>query len=107
MTKAIATPRTRKVRRRSAGGKPSGGWKLQREGRKVRRANVRNLRIGEPDARLTTVGGLVSFNAYVRELGRKPSVADVLERRRVLWLAGSNLGGSARRSAAAPLVLLS
>src|SRR5258708_2021618 len=69
MTKAIATPRTRKVRRRSAGGKPSGGWKLQREGRKVRRADVRNLHIGEPDARLTTVGGLVSFNAYVRELG--------------------------------------
>src|SRR5258708_37146899 len=69
MTKPTDTPRTGKVRRRSAGGKPSGGWKLQREGRKVRRADVRNLHIGEPDARLTTVGGLVSFNAYVRELG--------------------------------------
>ncbi len=69
MTKPSDTPRTRKVRRRSAGGKPSGGWKLQREGRKVRRADVRNLHIGAPDARLTTVGGLVSFNAYVRELG--------------------------------------
>ena len=30
---------------------------------------MRNLHIGAPDARLTTVGGLVSFNAYVRELG--------------------------------------
>jgi hypothetical protein len=69
MHKPTSTPRTRKVRRRSAGGKPSGGWKLQREGRKVRRADVRNLHIGEPDARLTTVGGLVSFNAYVRKLG--------------------------------------
>jgi hypothetical protein len=69
MHKPTATPRTRKVRRRSAGGKPSGGWKLQREGRKVRRADVRSLHIGEPDAKLTTVGGLVSFNAYVRELG--------------------------------------
>jgi hypothetical protein len=42
---------------------------MQRQGRKVRRADVRKLRIGEPDARLTTVGGLVSFNAYVRERG--------------------------------------
>jgi hypothetical protein len=42
---------------------------MQRAGRKVRRAEVRNLQIGEPDARLTTVGGLVSFNAYVREQG--------------------------------------
>ncbi|MGO8999373.1 MAG: IS1380 family transposase [Polyangiaceae bacterium] len=35
----------------------------------VRRADVRRLHIGEPDARLTTVGGLVSFNAFVREQG--------------------------------------
>ena len=42
---------------------------MQREGRKVRRADVRKLHIGEPDARLTTVGGLVSFNAFVREQG--------------------------------------
>jgi hypothetical protein len=69
MTKTTSTPRTRKVRRRSAGGKPSRGWELQREGRKVRRAEVRKLHIGEPDAKLTTVGGLVSFNAFVREQG--------------------------------------
>jgi len=69
MTKPSDTPRTRKVRRRSAGGKPSRGWELQREGRKVRRADVRKLRIGLPDAKLTTVGGLVSFNAFVREQG--------------------------------------
>jgi hypothetical protein len=65
----MTTPRTRKVRRRSAGGKPSRGWELQRAGRKVRRADVRNLRIGQTDAKLTTVGGLVSFNAFAREQG--------------------------------------
>ena len=69
MTKTMTTPRTRKVRRRSAGGKPARGWELQRLGRKVRRADVRGLRIGRPDARLTTVGGLVSFNAFTREQG--------------------------------------
>jgi len=69
MSKTSDTPRTRKVRRRSAGGKPARGWELQREGRKVRRADVRKLHIGQPDARLTTVGGLVSFNAFVRDLG--------------------------------------
>jgi hypothetical protein len=42
---------------------------LQRAGRKVRRADVRKLRVGAPDARLTSVGGLVSFNAFVGELG--------------------------------------
>ncbi len=42
---------------------------MQRAGRKIRRADVRKLRIGEPDAKLTTVGGLVSFNAFAREQG--------------------------------------
>ena len=69
MTNTTSTPRTRKVRRRSAGGKPSGGWELQRQGRKIRRADVRKLRIGQTDAKLTTVGGLVSFNAFAGEQG--------------------------------------
>jgi hypothetical protein len=69
MTKPTDTPRTRKVRRRSAGGKPAQGWLLQRLGRKIRRPDVRHLRIGKTDARLTTVGGLVSFNAFAREQG--------------------------------------
>jgi hypothetical protein len=34
MTKTTSTPRTRKVRRRSAGGKPAGGTELQRAGRR-------------------------------------------------------------------------
>jgi hypothetical protein len=42
---------------------------LQRAGRKIRRADVRKLHVGEPDAKLTTVGGLVSFNAFVGEQG--------------------------------------
>jgi hypothetical protein len=69
MTKTTSTPRTRKVRRRSAGGKPARGWELQRAGRRIRRADVRRLRIGETDSKLTTVGGLVSFNAFAREQG--------------------------------------
>ena len=69
MTKPTDTPRTRKVRRRSAGGKPAQGWLLQRQGRKVRRPDVRRLRIGKSDRRVTTVGGLVSFNSFVREEG--------------------------------------
>jgi hypothetical protein len=69
MTKTTNTPRTRKVRRRSAGGKPARGWELQKAGRKIRRADVRKLRIGGADSRLTSVGGLVSFNAFVREQG--------------------------------------
>jgi hypothetical protein len=69
MTKTTSTPRTEKVRRRSAGGKPARGWEMQRAGRKVRRTDVRKLRIGAPDAKLTTVGGLVSFNAFAREQG--------------------------------------
>jgi hypothetical protein len=69
MTKTTSTPRTRKVRRRSAGGKPARGWELQRAGRRIRRADVRKLRIGETDSRLTSIGGLVSFNAFVREQG--------------------------------------
>jgi hypothetical protein len=69
MTETTSTPRTEKVRRRSAGGKPSRGWEMQQAGRKVRRADVRALRIGAPDAKLTTVGGLVSFNAFAREQG--------------------------------------
>jgi hypothetical protein len=69
MTKPSDTPRTRKVRRRSAGGKPARGWELQRAARRIRRADVRKLRIGKTDARLTSVGGLVSFNAFVREQG--------------------------------------
>ena len=62
MHKPSDTPRTARCdEEASAGGKPSGGWKLHmREGRKVRQADVRKLRIGKPDAHLTTVGGLQS-----------------------------------------------
>lgn len=69
MTKTIDTPSPRKVRRRSAGGKPALGWELQKKGRRVRRADVARLRAGRPDPRLSAVGGLVSFNAFTRDLG--------------------------------------
>jgi hypothetical protein len=77
MHKTSDTPRTRKVRRRSAGGKPAQGWEWQRAGRRVRRPDVGRLRIGATDARLTALGGLASFNAFTRaqgvprELGRR------------------------------------
>lgn len=45
------------------------GWELQKLGRKVRRADVGRLHIGKPDAHLSSVGGLVSFNTFVREQG--------------------------------------
>ena len=35
----------------------------------MRRADVRRLHVGATDAKLTTVGGLASFNAYTRKLG--------------------------------------
>ena len=69
MTMTTNTPRTEKVRRRGAGGKPALGWEWQRTGRRVRRADVRRLHVGATDANLTTVGGLASFNAYTRKLG--------------------------------------
>ncbi len=42
---------------------------MQRAGRKILRADVRKLRMGQTDGKLTTVGGLVSFNAFAREQG--------------------------------------
>jgi hypothetical protein len=95
MSKTTSTPRTRKVRRRGAGGKPARGWELQRVGRKIRRADVRKLHIGEPDAKLTTVGGLVSFNAFVRELGLHRELArrfgHLKQRRGVVYPMGAQM----------------
>lgn len=69
MTKTSDAPSPRKVRRRSAGGKPAEGWQWQQQGRRVRRADVGRLQVGPPDGRLSSVGGLVSFNAFAREHG--------------------------------------
>jgi hypothetical protein len=69
MTKAMEAPSPQKVRRRSAGGKPAAGWQWQQRGRRVRRPDVGRLRMGARDAHLSSVGGLVSFNAFTREHG--------------------------------------
>lgn len=69
MTKTRDTPSPQKVRRRSAGGKPAEGWQWQQQGRRVRRPDVGRLRMGATDAHLSSVGGLVSFNAFTREHG--------------------------------------
>ncbi len=67
------TTSTWKVRRPQVGGKRAPGREWQAEGRRVRRALARALRVGKPDASLSSVGGLALFNACVQEeegLGR-------------------------------------
>jgi hypothetical protein len=69
MTTTASAPATGKVRRRALGGKPARGRDLQREGRRIRRADVRRIRVGAPDPRVSGVAGLVGFNAFTQELG--------------------------------------
>ncbi len=69
MTTTASAPATGKVRRRALGGKSADGRKLQREGRRIRRADVRRIPVGAPDPRVTGVAGLVAFNAFTQELG--------------------------------------
>ncbi|HEX9620414.1 MAG TPA: IS1380 family transposase [Polyangiaceae bacterium] len=64
MTTTAHAPGTQKVRRGTLGGKRAKGWDLQATGRQVRRADARRLRRGRDDARLSSVGGLVAFNAF-------------------------------------------
>ena len=68
-TKTTHTPSTQKVRREHLGSKRPEGWDWQRANRRVRRANARALGVGKPDATLSAVGGLVSFNAFVQRHG--------------------------------------
>lgn len=69
MTTTTHTTSTQKVRREHLGSKRPEGWDWQRANRRVRRANARALRLGETDATLSAVGGLVSFNAFVQREG--------------------------------------
>ena len=63
------TTSTWKVRRPSVGSKRAPGWEWQAKGRQVRRAAARALREGKPDASLSSVGGLASFNTFVQAEG--------------------------------------
>lgn len=45
------------------------GWQLQASGKRVRRADPSRIEIGETDASLTGVSGLVPFGKFVRSLG--------------------------------------
>jgi hypothetical protein len=63
------TPGTWKVRRENVGSKRAPGWEWQAASRQVRRASARALREGKPDASLSSVGGLASFNAFVQAEG--------------------------------------
>ena len=69
MTSTTHVPSTQKVRREIVGGKRAEGHRLQRQGRRVRRPDAGTLTIGQPDPRVTGVGGLVDFGAFVRQLG--------------------------------------
>jgi hypothetical protein len=63
------TPSTRKVRRDTRGGKRGPGWKMQREGRRIRRPDARGFAVHETETTLTSVAGLVQFGSYLREQG--------------------------------------
>jgi Transposase DDE domain group 1 len=73
MTKTSNAPGTRKVRRATLGSKRAPGWQWQNTGRRVRRANVRELKRGADDQTVSGIGGLVDFNAFVQRdgLGRR------------------------------------
>lgn len=73
MTKTPNAPGTRKVRRATLGSKRAPGWEWQDAGRRVRRADVRELKHGPDDPTLSGLGGLVDFNAFVQRegLGRR------------------------------------
>lgn len=73
MTKTANAPGTRKVRRATLGSKRAPGWQWQDAGRRVRRADVRELKRGPDDESLSGVGGLIDFNAFVQRegLGRR------------------------------------
>lgn len=75
MTKPPNAPGTWKVRRATLGCKRAAGWEWQNSGRRVRRADVRELRRGPDDPALSGVGGLVDFNAFVQreKLGQRLS----------------------------------
>ena len=67
-------PGTRKVRRLVRGSKRADGWRMQREGRKVRRPDPRRVQMtGDP--KMSAVAGLVDFGAYVRGLGEDRELA--------------------------------
>lgn len=63
------TTSTWKVRRPNVGSKRAPGWEWQAANRQVRRASARALRAGKPDATLSSVGGLASFNTFVQAEG--------------------------------------
>lgn len=75
MTETTDAPGTWKVRRGTLGCKRASGWEWQDRGRRVRRADVRELKRGPDDPALSGVGGLVEFNAFVQHerLGRRLS----------------------------------
>src|SRR5262245_42178296 len=68
MTRNRRTRSTRKVRRDWAGGKRGQGHRLQRQGRRVRRPDARNIVRCATDANLTGMAGLVMFGAFLRDL---------------------------------------
>jgi Transposase DDE domain group 1 len=73
MTKRKRTPSAHKLRRDVTGGKRGDGNQRRRA---VRRPDPRKIRVGESDATLTGVAGLVMFGAFLRGLGVDRALAD-------------------------------
>lgn len=69
MTESNDTPSTGKVRRDVRGGKRGSGWKLQREGRRIRRPDPRSIAIATSERNLTSVAGLAEFGSFLRAHG--------------------------------------
>ena len=60
---------THKVRREVIGSKRAEGWGLQKANRKTRRADASRLKLGKADPSLSGLGGLVAFNAFLKDEG--------------------------------------
>lgn len=75
MKTTVVTPSTRKVRRDVRGGKRGNGRQLQRQRKRIRRPDPRNIRLATRETGLTGVAGLVEFAAFVQERGTHRELA--------------------------------
>ena len=67
------------MRRVELGGKRGNGHFLQRERRRIRRADPRRIQAGDPDDTLTNCAGLVSFGRFTREIGLDRELRDAFD----------------------------
>jgi hypothetical protein len=80
MTETTSAASIHKVRRLGLGGKRGPGWEYQKEGRRIRRPDPRRVRLGRVDPTLSAAGGLVPFDAFLRDLGLGRRMARLFNR---------------------------